>query len=230
MKPEAFSRRGWYHRCNAMENQDSAVARNTGGISLAVLCDGAGSFSAGGIAAKIVAETVAEYLAREFRSLCGMDGAVARRQLVQKIWQALHRYSLDTGTPERELACTIVAAAMDKTGRGLCFHLGDGMALMVRRGSDSPELVSAPENGLSGSSATYLTMNCDMFDRLRFSRWKAADVRGLCLLTDGAAAHLAKKTPDGWVFRPFFWERRKLAAQLQAENPEDDYSFALICR
>lgn len=230
MKAAIISHAGSYHRKHGQENQDHGIVVHKGTVVAAAVCDGAGSFRYGAEAAKIAAKAAAEFLTEDFPALFAMDGTVARRLLTRKLWLALETYARENAIEARELATTLVAAAMDDAGRCLCFHLGDGMILMRSRNGEIPQMICAPENGLSGEGSTYLTMNCDLFSHLRLTRWKDGALEDLCLMTDGASRCLARRMEGNWQFREFPWEKQKLTEYLNQMEPEDDYSFALLHR
>ena len=230
MKAAIFSHPGGFHQRSGQENQDHVTAARKGNVVAAVVCDGAGSFRHGAVAAKIAAKVTAEFLTEDFPALFAMDGTAVRRLLTRKLVLTLESYGKRNALDSRELATTLVAAAMDDDGRCICLHLGDGMILMRSRKKSVPQMICAPENGLSGEGSTYLTMNCDLFSHLRLARWKDRELESLCLMTDGASRCLARRQDGIWQFRDFPWEKRELTEYLNSMEPEDDYSFALLHR
>lgn len=196
-----------------------------------MICDGAGSASAGGTAAALVSRLLAEVMAKRFRELFCCDGASARRRIAQLVTRRLRDHSRSAGIPERELACTILACAMDAQGRCICFHLGDGIILQRDRGAKRMDVVSPPMNGLIPGS-TYLTMNCDLWRYLRYYRWQSGRTAELLLLSDGAAEHLVRRQGGaGWSLVPDGpTDLRSLRSRLEAGAPRDDYTAARLTR
>ena len=195
-----FSFPGGVHMQSGADNEDRISVRTRNALTTAVLCDGAGSFGSGAEAAELTAGTLTRLLARRFDALFAADGDEARLEAIQAVERALRGHSRRTGTPVRELACTILAAAVHEDGRCICLHLGDGIILQ-KNGSDGDfSVVSSPMTGLAPHS-TYLTMNCDLGRYLRLYRWECADLSRLMLLSDGAAEHLVRlRGGAGWVY------------------------------
>lgn len=208
--------------------EDQGAWKSMADVSAAVLCDGAGSFSGGAAAARLTAGLLSEVLCSRFEELYCSDGGTARLTVSRMVTELLTEYSRSTGIPGRELACTILAAAMDSRGRAVCFHLGDGIILQRDRGEYSP--VTGPRRGAVPGS-TYLTMNCCLWQHLRFCRWQSDTLERLLLMTDGAADHAAERQPGGWCFRPDpETEPEELRRWLQRQKPRDDYSAAMLTR
>lgn len=224
-----FSCAGQRHIHARRPNEDRGAIINENGLCVAVICDGAGSSSAGSDAAELVSRFLAAALSRRFDELYFCDGITARMTVSRLVTQCLKDHSLATGTPEQALACTILAAAMDAEGRCICFHLGDGIILQQDVDDPSLTVVSPPMNGLVPGS-TYLTMNCDMVQFLRYYRWQSPRSRQLLLLSDGAAEHLvSRRSGAGWCFIPRIPARLDtLRAWLDSRRPEDDYTAAQL--
>lgn len=222
-----FTHPGRYHTDTQSANEDHCAAYSGDALAVSVLCDGAGGAGAGGEAAKVVSELLAGILRARFSELYYCEGSQARAVIVRLVTDALREYSLETGTGEQELACTILASAMDREGRCICFHLGDGIILQREQGE--MRVVSPPMNGLVPGS-TYLTMNCDMWRHLRYYRWQSPDTAQLLMLSDGAAEHLVRREPGtGWKFLPeSSGNLGFLEAWLLGRDPWDDYSVASL--
>ena len=224
-----ISNTGKYHMKQNKPNQDYALALEKGGISVVVLADGAGSFDAGGVAARLLVPEIVEWMSSNFLELYYCDGAIVRKRLVYLITKLLRGYSEKHNLNSSDLACTLIAVAVDSKGRGIAFHLGDGIILRQRDQGTCCSVISSPENGLT-TSTTYLTMNCNMFEHCRFYRLQESGPFRLIAMTDGAAAHLVEQRGrDGWVYTgPCFWEEDPLVKYLKGVAPSDDYSLAIL--
>lgn len=231
MTHDFFSRPGSFHLQAGIPNEDRATVVTHGGVTAAVVCDGAGSARHGADAAALTAQTLAPMLAKEFTALFETDGASFRLRILRAVEQALEQYRLRTGIPAQELACTILAAAMNEQGQCICLHLGDGILLQKRQCEDGPSVVSAPMTGLAPHS-TYLTMNCDLSRFLRCYRWEDAHLEQLLLLTDGAAEHLTSlQGSRGWVYTgPLPMDLAAMLPHLTRLRPRDDHSAVLLTR
>lgn len=231
MIQESYTNIGRFHSSCSGENEDRMVILTGGGVTAAVVCDGAGSFRGGAAAAQITAQTLAGALAARFDGLYGSVGQNARIQIADLVHGALTRYAAQKGISPGELACTIVAAAVDEDGRCICFHLGDGFILQKNRDDEEISVVSPPMNGLVPNS-TYLTMNCDLWQHLRFYRWKCPALERLLLLTDGAAEHLVRLEQGvGWVYTAECgMDTASIRDCLERHGPWDDHSAVLLRR
>lgn len=226
-----FSRPGDLHLRSGKSNEDRISILECNRLTAIALCDGAGSSPSGAAAAELTARTLTGLLTERFQELYTADGDSARLIAVQAVEQCLRSHSLETGTPPEDLACTILAAAVDVEGRCICLHLGDGIILQRNSFDDGPSVVSCPMTGLAPHS-TYLTMNCDMTRYLRYYRWQCPQLAQLMLLTDGAAEHLVcLHGGRGWVYTAQqSLDIPELLTHLIQRNPRDDYSTALISR
>lgn len=221
---------GSYHLHLGTANEDRVRVLSRDGLTAAAVCDGAGSFGSGAEAAELVADALTTLLHGDFDALFSAPGDRVRELLTGAVEQTLHGHSRRSGIPAKELACTILAAAVHEDGRCLCVHLGDGIILQKNKGDDCPSVVSCPMTGLAPHS-TYLTMNCDMGRYLRLYRWESPDLERLLLLSDGAAEHLVRlRGGAGWVYTAGEPDIRSIRTRLHAAHPRDDHSALLICR
>lgn len=85
----------------------------------------------------------------------------------------------------REFASTILAISVDrKTGAWVLLHLGDGCAVCVPDSAE-PMIISAAENGLTGSH-TWLTTSDNAVSHFRITRGTLENKKRMLLLSDGA--------------------------------------------
>ena len=82
---EFLSQSGTYHIRSGADNEDRIAIRSGGGLTTAVLCDGAGSFGAGACAAALISEMLASFLHTQFELLYGADGEESRMLLLERI-------------------------------------------------------------------------------------------------------------------------------------------------
>ena len=191
MRCSAFAKTGYYHKEHRISCEDYYSVIEEDNLSVLVICDGAGNKKGGAVAAKLVSEIVSKYLYENFEKLYFMDSGDAKRRMVQKIDHCLSEYSKTEGIIEKELACTIIAIAIDNNQRCLCLHLGDGIVLHYKHHQSVPRVISSPMNGLS-TKFTFLTMNCDLNQYLQFYRWQENTKGTFLLMTDGAQEHFVK--------------------------------------
>ena len=229
MKCSAFARTGYYHKAYCISCEDYYSIIEEDNLSILVICDGAGNKKGGAIAAKLVSEIVVKYLYENFEKLYFMNSKDAKRRIVQKIDHCLREYSKTEGIIEKELACTIIAIAIDNNQRCLCLHLGDGIVLHYKHHQMIPRVISSSMNGLH-TKFTFLTVNCDLNQYLQFYRWKESASGTFLLMTDGAQEHFMKLQD---VSRESFSDGVKKLDELQTYLddcfPIDDYSCGIIC-
>ena len=185
IKTRVISQPGFYHNNNNTPIEDHYSLKQNDSVSVAVLCDGAGAVQFGANAAKIVSKLLSKYVFEKFDRIFDSLPDIILREITQLIDRELIEYSKKRSIDIHELACTIMACAMDCNGRCICFHLGDGIILRKNISDTEYEIVSSPQNGITENS-TYLTMNCSIAEKMRFYRWQDADILELILMTDGA--------------------------------------------
>lgn len=231
MESYCFSNPGEYHRERNMDNEDCVIVLENDKLVVSVITDGAGGKKAGKEAAQLLAPAIAKWIRENFLELYYRNGDLVRGETVRIINACLKPYAQSHGYEEADLACTLMAAAMDSEGRCLCIHLGDGVILRRMKGDDinRAEVVSLPENGLT-PGATYLTMNCNMWRHVRYCRWNDPNTECIISLTDGAQTHIATlDNAEGWTITlscPF--DVGEIINHLMHQEPVDDYSFAII--
>ena len=229
MECSAFARTGYCHKENVIPCEDYYSIIQEDGLWILAICDGAGNKTGGAAAAKLVSKVIVHYLYQNFETLYYINASDAKRRIVQKIDNCLREYAQTEGIIDKELACTIVAVAVDKEQRCICLHLGDGIVLHYKYNQIVPRTISSPMNGLN-TKFTFLTMNCDLNQYLQFYRWKEKDSGTFLLMTDGAQEHFMKKQE---VFTESFSDAVKKLDELQVYldscSPRDDYSCGIIC-
>jgi len=184
-KSKVVSQPGTYHIYNQTPKEDYYSLKENENLSVAVLCDGAGSAEFGAVAAKIVSKLLSRYLFKNIDEIYESLPDNILKEITQLIDGKLMEYSRKKSIDIHEMACTIIACAIDQNGRCICFHLGDGIVLRKNISDTEYEIVSSPQNGIAENS-TYLTMNCSIAEKMRFYRWRDADISELILMTDGA--------------------------------------------
>lgn len=233
MESCSYSCAGSFHTELNMPNEDYVVILEKENLVVSVITDGAGGKKAGKDAAQLIAPTLAEWIYTNFEALYYRNGDFVRGEAVWIINSCLKAYSQSHGYDETDLACTLMATAMDSEGRCLCLHMGDGIVLRRMAGADinRAEIVSPPENGVT-SQETYLTMNCNMWKHIRYCRWKDLKTECIISLTDGAQTHIAMlDNADGWSITlscPF--DSGKIINHLIHQQPVDDHSFTIISK
>jgi hypothetical protein len=180
----AATLRGEAHARRGERGQDAlrALAAGPGGAALvAAVADGAGSAPRGGAGAALAVRAAAR-AARA--ALAGGRPVADLAEDEAAGWglaarEALAAAAAARGLPLRDLACTLIVAAVDATG-ALVAHVGDGAA--AARGADGAWVaLSWPEGGEHAGETRFLTEDPPALRTARAGGPPAA----LALLTDG---------------------------------------------
>lgn len=219
----SFTKAGQHHSSQNQPNQDQMFGIR-GSEHLAVcLSDGASFTPFGREAAQKVATITARLFYDRFWPLMLAKPDAVRREICAAILPELQRYAEQQNVPAEWMAATLLVLAMDNQGRYLCVHLGDG-AILEQQQNDAPNhfrLLSAPSNGLLQHS-TYLTMNANLMQHLKFSRSLEPAARKLLVMTDGADQLLRTDSHQRTLPCPF--SGPAVEHYLDALHPQDDYS------
>ncbi|NDU92079.1 MAG: protein phosphatase 2C domain-containing protein [Ferrovum sp.] len=205
---------GGHHRGQHAPCQDFVCHRVRQGVFVGVVCDGAGSASAGGIGAEFLATEVTHLLSQalETHGLPEETSEDYRAFVTPLLEQA--RTALEAhAEPQtlRDHACTLVGCLASRSG-GCFFHIGDGFA--VQQGTTGAAILSLPENG-EYANETYFATDPDWRDHLRvtmLSQLQRGDLIGL--MSDGASAFAIDKLKTGF-YKPFI---DPVAAFLQSAS------------
>lgn len=227
----SFSETGHYHRMHGLPNEDYISIRRNDSLAVMVICDGAGGLGTGKVAAQLTAKQIAEELHSHFKEFYFSDSGSAKRRIEQLVHICLNKYAATANIVPSDLACTILTVALDREGRCVCFHLGDGIIFRKKKQNTEWDVVSSPRNGLI-QNTTYLTMNCDIYKELQYYRWKDDELQSILMLTDGASEHLLKRSGQrGWEFSDVCETTiANMKKHLDSVEPQDDYSGGMISR
>lgn len=144
---------GRSHRRTGAPLQDRTCIRTEYGVTAAVLADGAGSAACSQEGAEAVVQAISRYLCESFDDLYQAKTPLElRRNILVQARAAVEKRAQALGVPVRELACTLLAAAM-KGDRYLLVHLGDGVIAYRKAGA-----VKVATLG-TGSSQTALSLS-----------------------------------------------------------------------
>ncbi len=168
-----------------------------------VVCDGAGSASAGGAGAEFFATEVTRLLteALENQGLPPATPQAYRAFIEPLLAQARTMLQERIAEPQtlRDHACTLVGCLASRSG-GVFFHIGDGFA--VQQTAAGAAVLSPPENG-EYANETYFVTDADWQAHLRvtpLSQLQQGDLIGL--MSDGTSAFAIDKLKTGF-YKPF---------------------------
>ena len=177
----------WFE-CRALPN----------GILVAVVADGAGSASFGGLGARIAAETVLWHISSTLNS-DPPDFAVMLQNAAVNARLAVFEEAGRLDVPPRELASTLLAVAVGPAGGG-ALQIGDGV-IVVGNDTDGLGWVFWPQRGEYVNSTHFLTDE----DASQFLQIEplGKSVSDIAVMTDGLES-LALDYSSRSVYEPFF--------------------------
>lgn len=226
---------GVSHQLHGLPCQDRAGGSVGAALSVAVLCDGAGSCAQSELAAQLLVQWLPEYLQTHFDPLYFRQEDAAC--LVRDGQAALSAL----GLPLSECYCTLLFFAQYADGRWLCGHIGDGYIFLQENGES--RVLSHPENG-AHSYETYFLSGTDASGHLRLQRGHADAPHTVLLTSDGGGESLfdrqtqtcapAVDTLCRWAASPQHSDQAVTAALQKAlhdqlaAHTDDDISVALL--
>ena len=223
MNTRFFRVSGKCHEFDISRCQDQIKIFSDSDRTTIVLCDGAGNSPYGGIAANIVSDILVKKIHNNFEEYLFDFLPDIKRQLAQFIDKELSKVSKELGVDSKLLATTILAICMDKTGKFVGVHLGDGTILWNVNCEEDLQIVSSPQNGFQ-SNSTYLTMNCPLFYYLRFYRWQKSEAKRIILLSDGMNCLHNEFTSD-----IFSSQNQKVLHRKMIETKNSDDMSYVLC-
>lgn len=193
---------GIRHAMEGTPCQDRVRTGSKGPVSLAVVCDGAGSCPGSEAAAELVCRWALEDIPDLFEGLYPMEERELARALVTLGQAALNRAGLG------DRLCTMLLFACHRDGRWLAAHIGDGF--MFLREDGRTRVLSYPENG-EYANETYFLCEPSAAEHLRTCRGRAEGAFQALLTSDGCGDSLydweagrpapAVNTMCGWLTR-----------------------------
>jgi len=205
---------GGHHQEQNAPCQDFACHAVKHGVLVGMVCDGAGSASAGGQGAAFFATEMTQLLTRAIETQGLPEETIEgyRAFITPLLEQA--RATLEARVEPQSLrdhACTLVGCLAAPSG-GCFFHIGDGFA--VQQNAAGTSVLSLPENG-EYANETYFATDSDWQDHLRvtlLSQLQRGDLIGL--MSDGTSAFAIDKLKTGF-YKPFI---DPVAAFLQSAS------------
>lgn len=179
--------RGKSHIQQGTPCQDKTYCCQRKGCTVAALADGAGSAKLSHYGAEVAVKAAALFISEHFDELYAAErNEQITAPLMQHVLQALHVRAQELNCAERDLASTLLVAAL-KGCRYLFVHLGDG--LIVCSVVDEAKVASTPENG-EFVNTTIFTTSPNAVEHVRVYRGIRTDIRGVLLMSDGSSTRL----------------------------------------
>lgn len=174
-------RQGFLHRMKDMPCQDRTAGSTEGPVSLAVLCDGAGSCPESELAAERVCRWALEDIPNCFDELYAMAQDELPAALVARGQAALNAALLG------DKLCTMLLFSCHRDGRWLAAHIGDGYIFLREQGST--RVLSHPMNGRF-LNETFFLCESDADRFLRTYRGQGGEELQALLTSDGCGDSL----------------------------------------
>ncbi len=232
---------GRSHAGSGKPCQDKTAARSNGTVWAMALADGAGSAARAEDGAACICECMTAYLVDNFDDIVGNpDGAEVKKQLLAVLHRALAILADETDCRLKDLACTLLAAAV-KDDTYFLVHIGDGLIGYLKE--DTVRIASAPVNGEYANQTTFVT-SPEALSVMNLLKGKLGSIEGFVLMSDGTAASFYEKRLHRLVpalksvfdWNAAFTEEtvqdnlRSTFAHSVIKNTGDDCSIAVLSR
>jgi hypothetical protein len=184
---------GKYHLEQDNPNQDSAYFIQKPDYTVAVVCDGAGSATYGGIGAKTVAKQTGHLISLALEQ--GPPSETLWTDTLAQVRTQLEQFATANGHTLKDYSCTVVGLCLWQD-QGWFFHIGDGFALVQQ----NPEsvIISQPENG-EFSDETYFLTSPQWYEHCRITVIPAQNPGAVIgLMSDGSAPFVINRNKTGF--------------------------------
>ncbi len=195
---------GKAHLASNVPCQDAGHYAVIGSALVGVVCDGAGSASAGQEGAEFFARKVTARIAEaieagQFAGMAPADYRAPLAEIIQAARAQLGEIAAARQLALRDFSCTLVGCILSGDG-GCFFHIGDGFAIYMR--GDGESVLSQPENG-EYADETYFVTDDSWNSHLRVTPLSGIG-RGeiIGLMSDGTSPFAVNRPRTGF-FRPF---------------------------
>ena len=170
---------------NPCEDAVSSLSDRTGRVKVITLSDGCGRVSHAREGACIASSIAADIVSSEFDELCEMTPQEREEVILLEVRRALFREALRLNADISEFSCTLLIAALRDDGKGMIFHIGDGL-IYARSTDGSIRLLSKYKHKYSNvtSFVTSVRTNC--------KTEVLENISGFFLSSDGAEPFLMK--------------------------------------
>lgn len=226
---------GTAHSRSGVPCQDHVRTNTFGGCRCAALADGAGGVEHSEIASKIITEWAAKEISENFENWFLMPEEEISFSLVNQCREYLSSQELNI-----QADCTLLVFAVNKDGRYLQIHIGDGAIFGIYK-NDQIMVLSLPENG-DEPNQTFFLSGYDAPLHLRCSKGKVNDLKNVLLCSDGISGSLWDKNTGEYasaILHLSEWQRKEdeeiiskvLDRELNEtfrEHTRDDMSIALL--
>ena len=194
---------GKLHISRGMVCQDRTCFKESNGVKIISLADGAGSKSKSEIGAEIVCEKICELLSVKFIDylLCFEDEKTNQakhkknmtalaKEIISYLISSLKEKATGLNIPIEELSSTLLFFAI-KDNHYIMGHIGDGViaGLYNENNAYRVRVISEPENG-ERSNITFFVPDTNSFEHLHLEAGSVDNLKGVLLTSDGAGTVL----------------------------------------
>ena len=143
------------------EDAVSHASGRAGRVEVITLSDGCGNAPHAMEGAQTASAVAAEFVSDQFDELCEMSSYEREETILLEVRKALFKEAIKLNADISQFSCTLLIAALRDDGKGLYFHIGDGL-IYSRRSDGSIELVSRYKHKYSNvtSFVTSVKTNC----------------------------------------------------------------------
>ncbi len=221
--------------------QDKVARLEENGVHVIALADGAGSAALSHFGAQCVVNRATAFIADRFFDLIAReDGRSVTQEILSVLLQALRNEALLHGCALKDLASTLLVAAVGD-GKFFLAHLGDGVIGYLN--DSGLKVASTPDNGEFSNETVFVT-SADAVARLRIFKGALKNISGFILMSDGSEQSLYSKRKktlapavkrlmhrtclvDGKILTP---QLEQALSTVIAANTQDDCSVAILAR
>ena len=221
--------------------QDKVARLEENGVHVIALADGAGSAALSHFGAQCVVNRATAFIADRFFDLIAReDGRSVTQEILSVLLQALRNEALLHGCALKDLASTLLVAAVGD-GKFFLAHLGDGVIGYLN--DSGLKVASTPDNGEFSNETVFVT-SADAVARLRIFKGALKNISGFILMSDGSEQSLYSKRKktlapavkrlmhrtclvDGKILSP---QLEEALSTVIAANTQDDCSVAILAR
>lgn len=223
MKIRSMSHIGKYHEGTSGSNEDAVCMGQNSRLCVLSLADGMTACREAKTGADIASRAITRLLLNEGRYFLTLDSSRLADLIFTHIFYKIKSYAEDAGSSVEEFSSTITSVLIDKkSGKMLCYHLGDNMVLAV--GNGKCRVLCSPAYGEDGCLAT-TTENGQR--SVSVSRFDIRDYESIVIVSDGAWRNMlsGNRIRQDVAAMLAIGDYDALEAFLVSMNCRDDYSF-----
>ena len=177
--------------------QDKTFFRICDDTFVIALADGAGSAKLSHYGAETATKYICDELAEKFDEYYAEnDGVLVKMKITGSLTGKLHERSEEIGCETKDLASTLLFAAIKKD-RFILAHIGDGVIGYLKKGE--LKIASYPENG-EFVNTTVFTTSENAITTMKLLKGYLGEIEGFVLMSDGTETALYNKREHKLIY------------------------------